>query len=103
MSYREDNLTPMNSTQSNRSHAVQTDRRNTPQGPYEPWYRSGTPWMLLVIVVVTTGISWPSLTRGPGSVDFWLWSLVLVLVVAFAVVQFRAWWLRGRKRTGGRA
>lgn len=103
MSYRVDSLTPMNTTQHNRSYNVPNDDRQKSAGPYEPWYRSREPWLLLALVVAMTVIAWPSLTRSNGSFDFWLWGLMEVLVVAFAVVQLRAWWLRGRKRPSDRA
>ena len=103
MSYREDNLTRMNATQPNRSYKVQNDDRQKSPGPNGPWYRSREPWLLIALVVVMTVVAWPSLTRSPSSFDFWLWSLMEVLVVAFAVVQFRAWWLRGRQRPSNRA
>ncbi|WP_146072535.1 hypothetical protein [Arthrobacter sp. 4R501] len=93
----------MNATQSNRSHNVQNDDdRQKSAGPFAPWYRSREPWLLLAVVVAMTVVAWPSLTTSPGSFDFWVWSLIVVLVVAFAVVQFRAWWFRGRKRPSDR-
>jgi hypothetical protein len=103
MSYGEDNLTPMINPTNNRSLLVQhEDRQESPQAPFEPWYRSLEPWLLIAVVLVMAVVAWPSLTRGPSSFDFWLWGLMVLLVVAFAAVQFRAWRRRGPRRRSGR-
>jgi hypothetical protein len=53
-------------------------------GQNEPWYRAGQPWALIAVVIAMIVVAWPSLTREPGSFDFWLWSVIVVLVAAWA-------------------
>ncbi|MET3176819.1 UNVERIFIED_ORG: cation transport ATPase [Arthrobacter sp. UYCu721] len=104
MSYREDNVTRMFTTSSKGSQAVHKDRKQSgPKQPYEPWYRAAYPWALVAVVIILVVVVWPSLIKGPGSFDFWLWSLVLVLLVAWAGSLFRSWWRHGRKRLNDRA
>lgn len=92
MSYREDNVTPMVATQNNRSHKVQNDdRQESPQRRYGPWYRSGEPWMLIALAVATVLTAWSALTNKPQAIDYAIWGVVVVLVLAWIVSLFRKW------------
>jgi hypothetical protein len=92
MSYREDTVSPIVITSSNRSNNVKNhDRQESPKGHYGPWYRSREPWILIALAVATVLVAWSALMSTPKSIDYAIWGVIVVLVMTWIVSQFRKW------------